>query len=230
MVPRTKAENVFTNVSRKRQERAGSLSDVHAAPRTEKELVAQAKHGDVDAFQELIGRSRHGCLRVATGILRNRDDAEDEVQNAFWKAYNHLALFGGQSTFSTWVTRIVINHCLMRYRRARRVQFISYDSLSSDGDWYVTYEPTSKESPEEGVGDREVREALHIELRRLPILLRIPIEMYFIHGRTLDEVAGDLGISVAATKSRLHRGQEYLRDRMLRHCGQRGLATLIGVN
>ena len=230
MVSRTKAANVFTSVVRKRPERPSSLWDTHGTPRTEKELFAQAKDGDVEAFQELICRSRHGCLRVATGILRNRDDAEDEVQNAFWKAYNHLALFGGQSTFSTWVTRIVINHCLMRYRRTRRVQFISYDSLSSDGDWYVTHEPTSNESPEGGVGDSEVRDALHIELRRLPILLRIPIEMYFINGCTLDEVAGNLGISVAATKSRLHRGQEYLKDRMLRHCGQRGLATLIGVN
>jgi RNA polymerase sigma-70 factor, ECF subfamily len=189
-----------------------------------------ARLGDVEAFQELIGRSRHACLRMATGILRNRDDAEDEVQNAFWKAYNHLGLFGGQSTFSTWVTRIVINHCLMRYRRARRVQFISYDSLSSDGDWYVAVEPASGESPEDGVGDTEVRDALRFELRRLPVLLRIPIEMYFLQGHALEEVAAILGISVAATKSRLHRGQGYLKDRMLRHCGRRGLATLTRVS
>jgi RNA polymerase sigma-70 factor (ECF subfamily) len=167
---------------------------------------------------------------MATGILRNRDDAEDEVQNAFWKAYNHLALFGEQSTFSTWVTRIVINHCLMRYRRSRRVQFVSYDSISSDGDWYVAFEPTVSTSPEDGVGDSEVKNALRLELRRLPVLLRVPLEMYFINGQSLEEVAGSLGISLAATKSRLHRGQGYLKDRMLRHCGRRGMATLTRSN
>ena len=167
---------------------------------------------------------------MATGILRNRDDAEDEVQNAFWKAYGHLGLFCGQSTFSTWVTRIVINHCLMRYRRSRRVQFVSYDSLSSDGDWYVAFEPTNEASPEDGVGETQVNDALRLELRRLPILLRVPIEMYFIRGQSLEQVAAGLGISVAATKSRLHRGQSYLKDRMLRHCGRRGLATLTRVS
>lgn len=165
-------------------------------------------------------------MRVAAAILRNRDDAEDEVQNAFWKAYSHLTLFGGQSTFATWVTRIVINHCLMRYRRARRVQFVSYDSLSAEGDWYAAFEPVCETSPEEGVGDEEVRNILRLELRRLPVLLRTPIELYFIQGLAIEDVAAVLGISVAATKSRLHRGQGYLKDRMLRHCGQRGPATL----
>lgn len=212
-----------------RQSRAGyrgRRAEKISVARTEKELVALARLGDVEAFQDLIGRARPSCLRMAAAILRSRDDAEDEVQNAFWKAYNHLTLFSGQSSFSTWVTRIVINHCLMRYRRARRVQFVSYDSLSADGDWYAAFEPVSKSSPEEGVGNAEVTVMLRLELRRLPILLRIPIELYFIQGLTLDEVASSLGISVAAAKSRLHRGQGYLKDRMLRHCGRRGLATL----
>lgn len=230
MVHGTNTQISITKVSRIRKPRLTPLRDGAGAPKTERELVAMAQCGDRDAFQELIGRSRHACLRMATSILRNRDDAEDEVQNAFWKAYNHLGLFGGQSTFSTWVIRIVINHCLMRYRRARRVQFLSYDSISSDGDWYVTHEPTSGECPEDGVGDSEVRDALRGELRRLPILLRVPVEMYFIHGCTLEEVADNLGISVAATKSRLHRGQGYLKERMLRHCGRRGLGTLTRIN
>lgn len=194
--------------------------------RPEKDLVALAKAGNIEAFQELVARSRHCCLRMATAILRSRDDAEDEVQSAFWKAYNHLALFHGQSTFSTWVTRIVINHCLMRYRRSRRVQFVSYDSLSAEGDWYMAFEPTSKGSPEDALGDTEVQTVLQFELKRIPILLRVPVELYHIRGMSLDEVAAQLGISVAATKSRLHRGLEYLRTRMMRHCGRRGLASL----
>jgi RNA polymerase sigma-70 factor, ECF subfamily len=192
----------------------------------EAELVALARTGDIEAFQELISRSRRSCLRMASAILRSHHDAEDEVQNALWKAYNHFPLFNGQSTFATWVTRIVINHCLMRYRRSRKVQFVSYDSMSADGEWYMAFEPTSTISPEDGLGENEVKSKIRFELTRVPILLRKPIELYFIQGLSLDQVASSLGISVAATKSRLHRGQEYLRARMMRHCGRRGLATL----
>lgn len=202
------------------------LGSASFAAFSEKILVGLAKAGDGEAFQELIARSRHACVRIASAILHNPDDAEDEVQNALWKAYKHLNSFNGQSTFSTWVTRIVINHSLMRYRRRRRVQFVSYDALNAEGDWYTAFEPTAKETPEDGVGESEVKVMLAFELRRIPILLRKPLEMYVVRGLSLDEVASHLGITVGATKSRLHRGQEYLRARMMRHCGKRGLATL----
>jgi RNA polymerase sigma-70 factor (ECF subfamily) len=195
----------------------------------EKDLVALAKSGDDEAFQELLGRSRYSCLRIAAAILRTHEDAEDEVQNAFLKAYKYLPLFNGQSTFSTWVTRIVINHCLMRYRRSKRIQFLPYDALSAEGDWYIAFEPTSGDSPEDELGDAEVRTLLRFELSRIPFLLRAPIELCHVQGLSLSQVASQLGISVAATKSRLHRGQEYLRARMLQHCGNRGLGTLTRV-
>lgn len=191
------------------------------------ELVNLAQLGSEHAFQELMCRSRETCVRMAMAILRSRDDAEDEVQNAFWKAYTHLGLFNRQSTFSTWVTRIVINHCLMRYRRARRLQFVSYDAVSPDGDWYVAYQPTTTDTPEQGLGDSEIKQVLLLELGRIPILLRTPLELRYVNDLSLEDVARRLGISVAATKSRLHRAQTYLRDRMLRHCGIRGPASLV---
>lgn len=196
---------------------------------TEASLVRLAQEGDHGAFQELASRTRESCLRMACAILKNRDDAEDEVQNAMWKAYTQIHLFNQESTFATWVTRIVINHCLMRYRRVRRVSFTSFFAMGSDGEWYSAYNPTTIETPEQGLGQTELQNLLQVEMRHIPVLLRRPLELRYVHDLPLDEMARYLGITVAATKSRLHRAQIYLRERMVRHCGNRGVATLTRV-
>lgn len=195
----------------------------------ESRLVVLAQQGDHRAFQELLRPVRESCLSIAASILHNREDAQDEVQNAFWKAYTKLQSFGRESTFSTWVTRIVINHCLMRYRRSRRVRFVSYESAGHEGQAYVTHEPTDPQTPEQGVGLSELHDVLRQELARIPIFLRIPLEMRYVSELPLEVMADRLGITVAATKSRLHRAQSYLKDRMLRHCGKRGAGTLVRV-
>lgn len=192
----------------------------------ESTLVRLAQQGNQAAFRELAGRTREGCVRMAMTILKNRDDAEDEVQNAIWKAYTHLPLFNHQSAFSTWLIRIVINHCLMHYRRVRRVHFVSYETAGSDGEWYALHEPVQTETPECSLGREQLNQLLRTEIRRIPLFLRAPLEMRYLQDRSLEEVASTLGISVAATKSRLHRAQGYLKDRMLPHCGRRGAATL----
>jgi RNA polymerase sigma-70 factor (ECF subfamily) len=194
---------------------------------TEARLVDLAQQGDDGAFQELLRQVRESCLGIAASILHNREDAQDEVQNAFWKAYTHLKTFGRESTFSTWVTRIVINHCLMRYRRSRRVRFVSYESVGQEGEAYFIHEPPDPYTPEQGLGLSELHDVLRHELAHIPILLRIPLEMRYVSELPLEVMADRLGITVAATKSRLHRAQCYLKDRMLRHCGKRGAGTLV---
>jgi hypothetical protein len=79
-------------------------------------LLSAARNGDVNAFGELMTHHRPACLRRAHLMLRNRTDAEDEVQNAFWKAYQRLDQYRGEGPFSAWLTRIVENQCLMRLR------------------------------------------------------------------------------------------------------------------
>jgi RNA polymerase sigma-70 factor (ECF subfamily) len=207
-----------------------AMSPSPTASLPESILVRLAQDGNDAAFQELTGRSREGCVRMAMAILHNHDDAEDEVQNAFLKAYTRLPYFKHESAFSTWVIRIVINHCLMRYRRSNRVHFISYEAKGTDGDWYAARQPVQSETPECAVGREEVRSVLRAELHCIPSFLRGPLEMRYLQDRSLDDVARGLGISVAAAKSRLHRAQGYLKDRMLRHCGSRGAGTLTRSN
>lgn len=190
-------------------------------------LIALAKGGNGEAFAELVRRPRSICLNVAYSILRNRADAEDEVQNAIVKAYDRIKLFEGNSAFATWLVRIVINNCLMRHRRGKRLTFFSYDAAMADN-WVPEYEQLSEVSPEDQVSNAEIAQILRYEVRRLPSLLRAPLNMYFFQNLRLDEISENLGISRAAAKSRIHRGQVYLRNRMLRHCS--GQAQRVGVS
>jgi RNA polymerase sigma-70 factor (ECF subfamily) len=192
-------------------------------------LVGLARGRDEDAFSELMNRSRENCVGLAMSILRNRDDAVDEVQNAFWKAYSHIESFSHHAKFSTWVSRIVINHCLMRIRRSRRARFVPYDGVSSDGDLYTAHEPLNHENPELQLGGSEVNRVIREELALIPKSLRIPLQLRYLQDMALEDIARQLQLTVPATKSRLHRAQVYLRARMKRHCGLRGGATLTRV-
>ena len=91
-----------------------------AAAATDEVLVGAAKLGDRPAFAELWERYSNTAFKVAYLITRNRDDAEDVIQDAWMKAYVHLTTFDGRAKLSTWLTRIVINSGLMTLRRKRR--------------------------------------------------------------------------------------------------------------
>jgi RNA polymerase sigma factor (sigma-70 family) len=85
---------------------------------TDADLVESARQGNKQAFGELVKRHHHWCVGLASGILRDRGDAEDEAQNAYWNAFQHLDQYQGDAEFSTWLARIVVNQCLMFIRTA----------------------------------------------------------------------------------------------------------------
>lgn len=190
-------------------------------------LMRMVLSGQERAFEELMNRARDRCMHVAFCLLGNRDDAHDEVQNAFWKAYTHLDTFNQQARFSTWVARIVINNCYMRLRKAGVLRLVSSEATNQDGESYVLYEATDSGTPEHSLGTTELCRVVRSELGRIPRLLRIPLQLHYLDELPLEDVARKLGVTLAAAKSRLHRGQCYLRDRMARHCGRRGAATLL---
>src|SRR5438270_9272375 len=98
-------------------------------------LVEHCTNGDEGAFDELMKRHHPTAIKVAYSIVRNRQDAEDEVQNAFWKAYKHMGQFNRESKFSTWLTRIVVNQCLMKLRRSRKFHYLYIGDSSSPDDF-----------------------------------------------------------------------------------------------
>lgn len=197
----------------------------HAVP--DEELVTRAQHGDDTAFAELLRRHYSSCLKLALSILRDRSDAEDEVQNASWKAFQHIGQFQQDSKFSTWLTRIVVNQCLMRLRQLRRAKFLYIDDTLI-GDEITTMEmPDKGESPETQLGKLEVATMLKNEIARIPPLLRNVFLLRDVQQLPMPDVAEQLGISIAAAKSRLLRARLELRQRMTKHSGRLGPATLM---
>jgi RNA polymerase sigma-70 factor, ECF subfamily len=190
-------------------------------------LVELCKAGDQDAFSELMRRHHSAALKVALSIVRDKEDAEDEVQNAFWKAFEHIHQFNKDSKFSTWLTRIVVNQCLMKLRRARRARYTYIDDVLV-GDEIVSLDLRDvRQNPEQELGQSEVAQVLYQEIHKTPPLLRNVFLLRDVQQRPMPEVAATLGISVAAAKSRLLRARAELRDRMKRHYGDIGPAALM---
>jgi len=193
------------------------LSDASLYP--DNQLVTRSQAGDQVAFAELVRRHRPGCLKQALSILKDKQDAEDEVQNALWKAFEHINQFQQDSKFSTWLTRIVVNQCLMRLRQQRRARlFYMDDTVGEDA---IQFElPDESSSPEETVAEAELGGVIRGEVRRIPPLLRNVFLLRDIQELPMPEVANKLGISVAAAKSRLLRARAELRSRLEKHQGQ----------
>jgi len=190
-------------------------------------LVNEARGGDVRAFGELINRHRNACLRRATMMLRNRSDAEDEVQNAFWKALQRLEQFRGEGSFSAWLNRIVENQCLMRIREGQNARFVYLDE-STDSN--LRLELVSQRSdPEDLLGMDEVLGVLRREVSHMPPLLRNVMLLRELDQLPMPEVASRLGLSIPAAKSRLMRARTELRSRVAKHCGLKGAGTLTQV-
>ncbi len=190
-------------------------------------LVRLCQGGDNAAFAELMKRHQNSSLKLALSILRDKSDAEDEVQNAFWKAYEHIGQFQQDARFSTWLTRIVVNQCLMRLRRERRAKFHYLDDTMVGEEVMTLDLPDKSRSPEQELGRQEVAEVLQYEISRIPPLLRRVFQLRDVEQRPMPEVAANLGISVAAAKSRLLRARAELRQRLARHQGPTGPATLL---
>lgn len=183
----------------------------------DEELVELAKDHDRSAFEQLIHRHSNASVRLAVSILKNQSDAADEVQNSFLNAWRHFGQFHRESTFSTWMSRIVVNQCLMRLRRVRRARFVYLDDLMEDAAPGRRELPDHALTPEGQLRRQETAAILHREIRKLPPLLRHVVELRDLHELPLVEVSTRLGISVMATKSRLLRARHELRNRIEKH-------------
>lgn len=198
----------------------GVLSDI--------DLVELSQSRDQLAFSELVNRHQRAAMKVALSILRDHQEAEDEVQNALCKAYEHIGRFQREAKFSTWLTRIVVNQCLMRLRQMRRAKMLYIEEALAATEEKISLElPDTRKSAEQALGQEEVARVLREEIRRTPPLLRTVFLLRDVEQRPMPEVAEQLGISVAAAKSRLLRARAELRSRMRKHYGAVGPATLM---
>ena len=174
----------------------------------ELELITHSRNGDTDAMDELFRRHYSSSIGVARGILPSHDEFLDAVQSAYLAAFRNFDSFRGEASFKSWITRIVINQCLMRLREpARRSPSISLDHPERDGtSMVVDRAPT----PEDHARGAEIREALFEVVSRLPAHFR-DVTRCSLSGLSLQETAQALGLTVQVTKMRLFRARSRMR-------------------
>ncbi|HXW60983.1 MAG TPA: sigma-70 family RNA polymerase sigma factor [Candidatus Acidoferrales bacterium] len=177
-------------------------------------LVARAKAGDISAFETLVNRYERKIFRLTQNITQNREDAEDAMQEAFLKAFEHLGEFEGNSRFYTWLVRIAVNQALMKLRR-RRPNVVSLDDEIDTGEDMM---PRDVEdwgpSPVERYEQTELSGILSKVISELDPPFRIVFQLRDIEQLSTEETAEALGLSVPAVKSRLLRARLKLRQKL----------------
>ena len=177
-------------------------------------LIEKIKAGDFQAFEILVNRYEGKVYRLAMRMLRNQQDAEDALQEAFLQVYRGLKSFEGRSNFSTWLFRLATNVCLMkiRHRGTEPAGMLPLeDFLPQHEEGEAPAIQGWPEKPEEILLTKESREKMMEALEKLPADYRAVFILRDIEGFSNAETGETLGISVAAVKSRLHRARIALR-------------------
>jgi len=159
------------------------------------------------AFSQVVEDYADFAYNVAFRMLRNTEDAEDAVQEAFISAYRSFGRFKGESKVSTWLYRIVVNSCLMKIRKEKsRSKYLVETGYNDEivSDW--------GNDPEQAAINGELRGVVETGLDSLSPDLRAAIVLRDVQGVSTEEGAEALGLSISAFKSRLHRGRLLLRQ------------------
>jgi RNA polymerase sigma factor (sigma-70 family) len=195
---------------------AVNIVDIEYCPMemSDEMLASRAKSGDMDAFVELSKRHANRVFQTAYRITKNRQDAEDALQEAFLNAFTHLKNFEGRSSFSTWLTRIAINSALMTLRKKRNSHEIPLDD-GPVGNFVIREPQSPMGDPESHYVRGERHKLLRKAIHRLPPIYREVIHLQEAKEHSLREIAQSLGITVPAVKSRLSRAKNALRTAMI---------------
>ena len=189
----------------------------------ELELVERARKGDAGSFSVLLRRYEGKIFRLAMNITQNREDAEDVLQEAFLKAYEHLDQFQGNSRFYTWIVRIAVNQALMKLRKRRSDRAVSLDEQIDTGEDTVVREIAAWDpDPEERFSREELHGILTGAIDELSPIYRTVFTLRDVDGLSTEETAEVLDLTVPAVKSRLLRARLQLRDKLTRFFKRKG--------
>jgi len=178
-------------------------------------LVQSAQAGQEWAFAELCARNSKRVFNTIYGVTKNREDAEDALQDSMMRAFLHLKQFDGRSSFATWFTRIGINSALMILRK-RRIRLETSIDATAEGETWQTWQIADHSAdPEKHYVGHERSAHLKNAICRLPSALRLVVERGQMEGHSMKQIAHNMGISIPATKSRLARAKVALRKSMV---------------
>jgi len=177
----------------------------------DRQLVSEAQAGSSDSFAQLQSLYRRKLYNTIVAITKNREDAEDALQDTFLRAYLALCRFEGRSSVYSWLTRIAINSALMILRRRHARADVHFDSHWDDWDGDPPFEVKDGAlNPEQMWAQQQRwRNVMHA-INKLDPKLRAPIQVLMTRECSMNEIAQTLDISVAAVKARLHRARRRL--------------------
>ena len=179
------------------------------------------------AFEEIWRTHFKQILRVTQRITKNREDAEDALQDSFLRAYLYLHTFDGRSSLTTWLTRIAINSALMILRKRASAPHLSIDDSgceSAKHPQFVNLEE-GRPGPEAQYAQFEEQAILRLGIRMLRPTIRQALELQVLNDHSIQETAEKMGLSISATKSRLFHAKAALRRSLEPKTGGRGLAA-----
>jgi RNA polymerase sigma-70 factor, ECF subfamily len=185
------------------------------AEQPDEEIIGQVLNGNAAMFELLMRRYNERVYRAARAIVRDEQEAEDVMQQAYVNAFTHLRQFSGAARFSTWLTKIAINESLARVRRRSRYE--AFDDELSKVEPFMSRNPA--ENPERQAFTGELRGLLEWAIDTLPDGMREVFVLREIEGLSTSEVAESLGVSEDVVKTRLSRGRAALRRVLLDRTG-----------
>lgn len=166
-------------------------------------LVRAAQGGSMEAFEELVGRHRDKIYGRAYSMMRNEEEAVDLSQEAWVKGWQRLRQFQGESSFGTWMTRIVINLCLDQLRKQKRQRAESVEALGEESGGVERQMPVVTVNPSEGLERDELRERIDRALAQLTYEHRTVLVLHEFEEMEYKEIAKTMGCSIGTVMSRL---------------------------
>jgi RNA polymerase sigma-70 factor (ECF subfamily) len=199
-----------------RTEKAGNENELPASyvPSDEEKLIETAKKGDKKALAQLVKNYEQTVYNFSFKICRDRDKAENIMQETFYSMVKHLKQFDNKSKLSTWLYRIVANHCLMQARREKSRHFVAIenDETLFEEKYAVDY----SRMPTKYTENEELKKILDEAISKLSPDYRMIFLLRDVEGLSTEETADAAGLSISAVKSRLHRARAFLRNELTR--------------
>lgn len=196
-----------------------------AAELPDEVVVARVRRGDTALYEIIIRRHNRRLFRAVRSILRDDDAAQDAMQEAYVRAYTHLADYREQGNFAAWLTRIAVNEALMRKRKDRRFVPLETPVASDEEDTVQVNESSHDSTPERLAGGGELRRLIEAAVDRLPDGFRAVFVLRAIEQLNVSEVAECLDIPEATVRTRFHRAREMMRRELDRHVEAAGLGA-----
>ncbi|RZL96740.1 MAG: RNA polymerase sigma factor [Variovorax sp.] len=195
-----------------------ALSTNAAEHLADAELAARAAQGDTLAFQHIMRRHNRLLFRTGRSILKNDDEAQDALQEAYLRAWRSLGSFRAEARLSTWLVRIVVNEALGRLRKRGSAQVIPFDVVGdlaeAQGETWMQADPDDQ--PERRAMRGEMRGLIEAGIDALPEAFRTVFVLRAVQDLSIEEVAAALEIPEATVRSRFFRARGLLREALSR--------------